>query len=201
MLGYPLNTRVRGVLAVDVGADLALTLDDTPSKYFPAHIAPPSGSNSTYDGSPRSALSPHTLYWVGAVTQLGACHRVEDLDATVYELLAKPEPVTNGRAVVGYSAPMLPVDQLYPRSAELKAMGDAKAIETVACAVFSERESQRSRGSYRDTFAEAPATHWAALSAVGTYALHFADGSEWKIAEASLAPELPFVTMSVREAA
>lgn len=200
MLGHPLDTRVRRVLSVDVAAGLALTLDSTPTKYFPAGIAAPSGSNSTFDGSPRSALSPYTLYWVGAVTQLGPCQRIEDVQGTVYELIAKPEPVTNGRRTLGYSAPMLPVADLYPRSAEVKALGGKDVEATIECAVFSESESTRPRGSYRDTFIEAPASAWSAVSAQGNRALHFADGSAWQIVDATLAPDLPFVSMSVRKA-
>ena len=199
MLGVPLDTRVRRTLAVTVGEGLALTLDDTPSSYFAAHINQPQGDNGLTDGSPRDELSPYRLYRAGPESMLGACYRVEDLDGTVYELLSKPKPLQNGRRIIGHSAPILPVGDLYPRSAEVWELGGEAALASVECAVYSERSEQRGRGEYHGTFAEAPASAWATLSGGGNRSLRFADGSEWRILDATLAPELPFVSMSIRK--
>lgn len=200
MLGHPLDTRIRRIFAVTVDEGLSLTLDDTPTAYFPAHLSAPSAGNSSSEGSPRSTLSPHTLSWQGT-PQLGACDRIEVPDDETYELLAKPEPVTAGRRTVGYSALVLPVGSLYPRSAAVKAQGNSDSLATIECAVFSKRSEQRGRGEYEGTFAEAPAAAWNSDVLRRNHLLHFADGSEWAIVEASLGVEVPFVTMAIRRAA
>lgn len=201
MLGVPLDTRIRRVLAVTLGEDLALTIGETPSGYFPAHLAQPQGESSVLDGSPRTSLPSRTLYWQGAVAPLGASHRIEDLDGTVYELVAKPQPVTNGRGVAGYSASVLPIEQLYPRSAELHANRGDDVIAEVHCAIFSERQNDGGRGTTHDDFCELPPSAWLDLDGLQNPELHFDDGSVWRLSEASLSREVPYVTGSARKAA
>lgn len=199
MQGIPLNIRVRRVLAVTVDDGLALSFDEAPSAYFPANLSQPTGGNSTFDGSPRSGLSAYTLYWQTTPADLDVGHRFEVLGDAVYELLAKPEPVTSGRQRLGYSAPCLPISRLYPRAADLKAMGVAAVIAEVDCAVFSDRENKGQRGTYHDTLCELPASAWSDIDGAHNLELHFGDGSAWKIAEASLSPEAPFVAAALRK--
>lgn len=199
MQGIPLDSRIRRVLGVTVDDGLALTFDEAPSKYFPANVSQPVGANSTFDGSPRNGLSAFTLYWQSAPVTLDVCHRVETTDAETYELLARPEPVMSGRQRLGYSAPVLPVSSLYPRAADLKAMGAAAVVAEVECAVFADRESKGQRGSYHDTLCELPPSTWSDIGDGRNLELHFGDGSVWKIAEASLSPEAPFVAAGLRK--
>lgn len=200
MLGVPLDKRVRRVLGVTVDEGLSLTLDDTPGAYFPANVTQPQSDNGLLDGSPRTSKSVWRLYWQRPPAEIHACDRIEVPGDTTYELISAPRKVNNGRRVVGYSAPMLPVDQLYPRSADVKDMGKADALATIACCLYSERGEQRGRGEYHGTFAEAPASAWEAISSGANRELHFSDGSVWKITDATLAPELPYVSMTVRKA-
>lgn len=201
MLGVKLDTRVRRTVGVTVSAGLAPTVSEESSAYFPARVERPSRPNSEREGSPRVVLGPYTLWWAAsAPVTLAPCDRIEVPGDTIYELLAKPESVRNGRRTLGYRASALPIADLYPRSAELKALGAEATIATVPCAVFSERESRTGRGQYSETFAEAPSIAWAAIDGVDSNAaLHFADGSVWRITEATLAPEIPFVSMAVRK--
>jgi hypothetical protein len=200
MLGTPLDCRVRRVLGVTLEEGLALTLDDDATAYFPAHVTVPGSDNSTFEGSPRNGLSSWRLTWQSAPAEFAACDRIEVPADAVYELLADPRPVTNGRRTIGFSAPMLPVSDLYPRSAELRDLGGDVALATVACAVFQGRESHNQRGTYHDTFCELPPSAWQYITPKKTQTLHFADGSVWKIAEAALGSEVPFVTASLRKA-
>lgn len=199
MIGTPLNRRVRRVLGVTVDDGLALSLVDTPSVYFPAAVTSPSGDNSTFDGSPRTGLSAWRLTWQIPMP-LHACDRIEVPDDDTYELLADPRPVLNGRRTVGFSAPMLPVALLYPRSADLMALGGGAALATVECAIFSARESNGQRGTYHDTYCELPSSVWQLIDPAGNQALHFSDGSSWVMTEAALSPEVPFVTAGIRKA-
>lgn len=199
MQGIPLDSRIRRSLAVTIDDGLTLAFDAEPTSYFPARVSPPQGANGTFDGSPRNGLSPSTLYWRTGPT-LDICHRVEMLGSETYELIAKPEPVTLGRQTVGYSAPALAVSQLYPRSAELKELGNEAVIADVECAVFAERESKGQRGSYQDMLCELPPSTWANVDGAPNLELHFSDGSIWKLTEASLSPETPFVSAGIRKA-
>lgn len=199
MLGTPFNKRVRRVLHVDAGDDLTLTLDPAPSAYFPANLAKPQGDNGLLDGAPRTSLSPWRLTWLRAA-ELGVCDRVEVPHDATYELLSKPKPVMNGRRVVGYSAPVLPVDLLYPRSAELYDLGGEDPVATIACALYTEQDSQRGRGDYRDTFADAPPNAWEHFDGTRNRELRFEDGSVWRVMNPMLAPEVPYVSMTLKRA-
>lgn len=197
MLGVPLDTRVRRTLGVEVGAELALGFTVIPTPYFPAHLTPAQGVPASLDGSPRTSLPSQTLYWQGAFAPLRASDRYENLDETVYEVISQPMEVTNGRSVVGYSAAVLPVSLLYPRSAVLKANAEDDEIATVECSIFSERESKTQRGAYHDDFAEFPPSVWQYIDGAQNLELHF-DDEVWKITEASLSREVPYVTAAVR---
>jgi hypothetical protein len=200
MLGTPLDRRVRRTLGVSIGDDLTLSLVDTPTVYFPANVAQPQADNGLLDGSPRTSRSVWRLAWAPMALELAACDRIEVPDDTTYELISAPRKVNNGRRVVGYSAPMLPVSILYPRSAELKTQGGGETVATVECAVYSERESNTARGSYEDTFCELPSSAWQHIRDQHNLELHFGDGSVWRLSEATLAPELPYVNASIRKA-
>jgi hypothetical protein len=201
MLGVPLDIRVRRTLAVTVGAGLALALDEKAGAYFPAHLAQPSGDNGLLDGAPRTELSVWRLYW-GPTTILGACDRIEVPGDTTYELISRPRKLSAARLVVGFSAPLLPVSALYPRSAEVRERGAAKALATIACAIYSERDESLSRGRYVDTFIDAPPSAYEALTgAHQNRELHFADGSVWNVGDVTLAPELPYVSGTIRKVA
>jgi hypothetical protein len=201
MLGVPLDKRVRRTLAVTVGTDLTLDLDDAPGSYFPANLTAPQGDNGLLDGSPRTSLSPWRLYWETRTVELHACDRIEVPGDTTYELIAKPRAVNNGRRVIGHSCPVLPVSLLYPRTAQLKALGKAETLATVECALYSERSEGRGRGSYKGDFADAAPAAWPAMRdrPEQNLELHFAD-TVVKIASATLAPELPYISLDLRRA-
>lgn len=199
MLGVPLDKRARRVLTVTVDAGLALTLDETPSRFVPMHVAEPQADNSLFDGSPRTSRSVWRLYWQGTLLNLGPCDRVEVHGGETFELIAVPKPVMNGRVVVGYSAPALPVSVLYPRTAELRALGSEEAIATVECAVYSARESNGQRGTFHDTFCEMPPAAWPHITPKANQVLAFSDGLVWTLNEASLSAEVPFVSASIRK--
>jgi hypothetical protein len=201
MLAVPLKLRVRRTLAVAVAPDLSLSLDDAAGAYFPAGLQAPQADNGQLDGSPRTSLAPWRLYWSRTPAELHACDRIEVPGDTTYELIAQPREVSSGRRVVGRSCPVLPVDVLYPREAELKDLGIDAAIAAVRCVIYSEREEQGQRSSYVNTFAEFPPSVWPHLDGAANRELHFADGSVWRIAEATLAPEMPYVTASAKKVA
>lgn len=202
MLGTPLDRRIRRTLAVTVDAGLALTLDDTASDYFPAHVDEPEADNGLLDGSPRTSRSVWRLFYMGAYVQFGACDRFQAYPDTVaYELIAVPKPVSNGRQVLGHSAPCLPVPILYPRTADLRELGSEETVATVECAVYSAREGNNQRGSYEDTFIDLPPAAWPHMAALANPQLHFGDGSVWSLHEATLGPELPYVSGSIRKVA
>jgi hypothetical protein len=201
MLGTPLNTRVRRTLGVSLSEGLALTFVDTPTVYFPANIQAPDADNSTFEGSPRTGLTSSRLAWKLPL-DLKACDRVEALGGEVYELLADARPLTAGRSRVGFAAPVLPVAELYPRTAELRILGADAPLATVECAVFQGRETTGGRGKYTDTFCELPPSTWEHFQAEPkkNRELVFADGPVWKLAEAVLGAEVPFVTATLRKA-
>lgn len=198
MLGVPLNKRVRRVLAVSVADDLAVSIDETPGAYFPAGLQPPQFDNNTGDGSPRTVLAPWRLYWSRVPARLGPCDRVEVPGDATYELLAAPKPVLAGRSRVGFSAPVLPVEQLYPRSAELRALGADEPIATVECAVFQSREIHGQRTTSEDAFCELPPSAWQHIDRKETQRLVFGPNREAKISEAALGTEVPFITATLR---
>lgn len=198
MLGVPLNQRIRRVLGVSLDADMALTLDERAMACFPAHLAQPSGENSTSDLSPRQGRATATL-WTGPrlPVTLRASDRVEAGGAT-YELLSAPREVTNGRATIGYRVPVLPIGELYPRSAAVHEMGNDRAVGEVECSLFSLASRDGTRASYQDSFAEAPASALDLLTGRNRE-LRFEGGEVWKIADASLSREVPFVAMTLRK--
>jgi hypothetical protein len=198
MLGVPLDKRVRRVLGVSIGDDLALTLDDTATAYFPAHVLAPQADNGLLDSSPRTALSPWRVYWLRAPAELRFGDHIEVPDDTTYELISKPRAVNNGRRVVGHSAPALPVGVLYPRSAEVWELGGEKALSTIACNVYSQREDQQPRGDFHDTFGEAPASALEDLT--GTNRELRIGEQTWKIVDAALSVEAPYVSLNLRKA-
>lgn len=200
MLGTPLNARVRRTLGVSIGEDLALAIIDTPTIYFPANVGQPQTENGSLDGSPRTSRSTSTLTWGPTTTFLAACDRIEVPEDTTYELLAEPRKLLNGRRVVGFSAPMLPVSVLYPRSAELTTLGGGEVLATVECSVYSTRDTDTGRGSYEETFCEMPPSAWPYIDGAANLELRFADGSVWKLAEATLGTEVPFVTATIKKA-
>jgi hypothetical protein len=196
--GVPLNQRVRRVLSVSLDAGNALNLDDAPSVYFPAHIAQPIGENATSDLSPRQGRATATL-WLGPrlPVALHASDRIEAAGAT-YELLSAPREVTEGRATIGYRAPVLPIGELYPRTAGVHLLGEDEPTGQVECSLFSLTHRNASRGDYQDSFAEAPASALNLLTP-GNRELRFDGGERWKITDAALSREVPFVAMTLRK--
>jgi hypothetical protein len=202
MLGVPLDKRIRRTLAVTVGANLAVEVDDTASPYFAASLLAPQADNSLLDGSPRTSLSPWRLYWDARGPELHACDRVEVPGVTTYELISQPRAVNAGRRVVGHSCPVLPISKLYPRSAQLHELGKDDSLGTVECALYSERQESRGRGTYRGDFADAAPSAWEAIRTAPTknLVLDFGDGEIHKIASATLASELPYISLDLKRA-
>lgn len=200
MRGVPLNQRLRRVLSVTLDAGNALQLDEVPSSYFPAHIAQPQGENSTADISPRQGRATSTL-WLGPRLPilLHPSDRIEDEDA-VYEALSAPRAVTEGRSTIGHRVPVLPIGELYPRNAAVHVLGSDEPEGTVDCSLFSLAHRNASRGSYDDSFAEAPASALALLTGNGNRELRFDGGEVWKIRSAALSREVPFVAMALSKA-
>jgi hypothetical protein len=198
MRGVPLNQRIRRVLSVSLDAGNALTFDTDPSVYFPAHVAQPSGENATSDISPRQARATATL-WLGPRPPVvfHPSDRIEAAGAT-YELLSAPREVTEGRSTVGYRALVLLIGELYPRAAFVHALGDDDPAGEIQCSLFSLAHRNASRGDYQDSFAEAPAGALELLSA-GNHELRFNGGEQWKITDAALSREVPFVAMTLRK--
>jgi hypothetical protein len=198
MRGVPLNQRIRRVLSVSLDAGNALTFDTDPSAYFSAHVAQPTGENSTSDISPRQGRASATL-WLGARLPLvlHPSDRIE-VGGTTYELLSAPRQVTEGRSTVGHRAPVLPVGELYPRAASVHALGDDDPAGGIECSLFSLAHRNASRGDYQDSFAEAPASALELLSGTN-HELLFDGGERWKITDAALSREVPFVAMTLRK--
>jgi len=115
-----------------------------------------------------------------------------------YELLSAPREVTEGRSTVGYRAPVLPVGELYPRAAFVYALGNDDPAGEIECSLFSLAHRNASRGDYHDSFAEAPASALELLSA-GNRELRFEGGELWKVTDAALSREVPFVAMTLRK--
>lgn len=199
MRGVPLNQRVRRVLGVSLDAGNALAIDDVPSSFFPAHVAQPQGENATSDISPRQGRATSTL-WLGARLPilLHPSDRIE-VGETVYELLSAPREVTEGRTTTGHRAPVLPIGELYPRTAAVHALGDDDPAGEIQCSLFSLAHRSASRGEYHGSFAEAPAAALAVIeSAKGSNReLRFEGGEVWKITDASLSREVPYVAMTL----
>ncbi len=200
MRGVPLNQRIRRVLSVSLDSEMTLTLDDKPSSFFPAHIAQPSGENSTADISPRQGRATATL-WLGPRLPilLHPSDRIEVGDA-VFELLAAPREVTEGRSTIGHRAPVLPIGELYPRTAAVHVLGSDDAEGEVECSLFSLASRNAPRGSFNDSFGEAPASALDLLAGSGNRELRFEGGEVWKIRDASLSREVPFVALSLSKA-
>ena len=198
MRGVPLDQRIRRVLSVSLDAGNALVLDDGPSAYFPAHVAQPSGENSTSDISPRQGRATATL-WLGPRLPL-ELHPSDRIEAagTTYELLSAPREVTEGRATIGHRVPVLPVGDLYPRTADVHVLGDDDPAGEIACSLFSLAHRNASRGDYHDSFAEAPASALELLSGANRE-LRFDGGERWKVTDAALSREVPFVAMTLRK--
>jgi hypothetical protein len=199
MRGVPLNQRIRRVLSVSLDAEMALTLDDDPSAYFPAHLAQPSGENSTSDISPRQGRATSTL-WLGPrlPVVLHPSDRIE-VAGTTYELLSAPRAVTEGRSAIGHRVPVLPIGELYPRTAAVHPLGDDDPAGEIECSLFSLASRNAPRGDYHDSFGEAPASALALLEGPNRE-LRFEGGERWKIRDASLSREVPFVALSLTKA-
>jgi hypothetical protein len=199
MRGVPLNQRIRRVLSVSLDAGNALQLDDTPSSFFPAHVAQPQGENSTSDISPRQGRATSTL-WLGPRLPilLHPSDRIE-VGETVYELLSAAREVTEGRSTVGYRAPVLPIAELYPRTAAVHPLGVDDPAGEIECSVFSLAHRNASRGEYDDSFGEAPVTALSVLEGVSgsNVELRFEGGERWKVRSFSLSREVPFVAMQL----
>lgn len=199
MRGVPLNQRLRRVLSVSLTDGMALNIDDAPSPFFPAHIAQPQGEPSTADISPRQGRATSTL-WLGARRPilLNPSDRVE-AGETVYEMLSAPREVTEGRSTIGHRAPVLPIAELYPRTAAVHPLGDDEAVGEIECSVFSLAHRNASRGEYDDSFGEAPASALEVLEGVkvSNVELRFGGGERWKIRSFSLSREVPFVAMQL----
>jgi hypothetical protein len=200
MRGVPLNQRIRRSLSVTLDAGNALTLDDDPSTYVPAHVAQPTGENSTSDISPRQGRATATL-WLGSrlPLMLNASDRIE-VAGTTYELLSAPREVTEGRTTIGHRVPVLPIGELYPRTAAVHVLGDGTSAGEIECSVFSLAHRNAPRGSYDDSFGEAPASALELLTGAGNRELRFDGGEVWKIRSASLSREVPFVALSLSKA-
>jgi hypothetical protein len=205
MATVPLNSRIRRQLGVTLEEGLGLTIDSSPSAYFPAHIAAPGTDNSSFDGSPRTGLASWKLDWQSAPVTLKACDRVQagaGLHRDVLELLADPRPLKSGARTVGYTAPVLPITDLYPRLATMRFLGSPDPLAVVACAVYQGRETTGGRGKYTDTFCELEPSAWQHIQndPKKNRELVFGDGSVWKLVEATLGAEVPFVTATLRKA-
>lgn len=198
MLGVPLDKRVRRTVGVLVGDDLAVTIDGAATSYFPAHVLAPQSDNGLLDSSPRTTLSPWRVYWLRTPAELRFGDHIEVPNDTTYELISTPRAVNNGRRVVGYSAPALPVDVLYPRTAEVWDLGGVASVATVACNVYSQREDQQPRADFHDAFGEAPASALETLTGTNRE-LRLGDQT-WKITDAALSVEAPYVSLNLRKA-
>jgi hypothetical protein len=197
LIGVPLDSRVRRVLGVDVDDGLAVTVDDDASAYFPAHVLAPQADNELLDGSPRTSRSPWRIYWERAPVEIGPSHRIEVPNDTTYELISPPRRINRGRQVVGFSAPAIPVAELYPRTAEVHSVGDDDVLATIQCNLYSPQEFSTARGSYEDAFAEAPPASWPDLEAANLE-LRFDGGEKWKVSQATLNRQVPYVNMQAR---
>lgn len=196
MRGVPLNQRVQRTLSVSLDPQMGLTLDAAPSGYLPAHLAQPSGENSTSDISPRQGRAAATL-WLGPrmPVALQPCDRIE-VDGTTYELLSAIREVTEGRGTIGYRVPVLPLGELYPRTAAVHKLGTDTAEGEVECSLFSLISRNASRGDFDDSFGEAPASALALLEG-SNRELRFEGGERWKIRNAELSREVPFVALAL----
>lgn len=199
MRGVTLNQRVRRVLGVSLDAEMALTLDDDPSAYFPAHIAAPFAEPSVLDVSPRTGR-PWSTLWLGPrpPVALRPGDRIE-AESVTYELLSAVREVTQGRSTIGCRVPVLPIGDLYSRTAAVHALGNDEAEGEVECCVYSLISRNAARGDFNDAFGDAPATALALLEGRNRE-LRFEGGEVWKIRTASLSREVPYVALSLSKA-
>lgn len=196
MLGVKLDSRARRVLTVTTNPEAEVSVDTTPGSYFPLRITAPEGPGPTSDGSPRTSAAVHSLWFAPRAELLNPGDRLEVFGGDVLELLSKPAAVNVGRRTTGYQVSALPVDVLYPRSADVFDQGDATPVaEDVELSIYSPTDTVRGTGDSRDYFAEAPAAHQSVLTQNRIVRL----GSEdFRIIGPTLSRELPYVAMTLR---
>jgi hypothetical protein len=155
----PLNARARRTRLLAVGEDLAVSADTTPGAFFACHLHKPSPKPA--GGSPRDRR-PGTLTWRdGPILHIGS--RVELWADQEWELVGEPAPVRSGLSLLGSSAEVLPLAELYPRIGTLQLLGGGSPIPDVPFAAWQPTERDTDRGTYADYLGEVPVEYEQAL--------------------------------------
>lgn len=151
-----LTQRIQRTRLVTVGDDLSVDVDDEPTAYVPGRLLTHSG----HTDRPRDA-KPSRLFWLKNL-ELSAGSRVSVGDEE-WELTGKPESLRAGMTQLRMAADVLRVAELYPRTAELRALGDDEVIAEIPFALYTPREQETDRGEYFEYEGECPIEFAAAL--------------------------------------
>ena len=193
MIG-PLNQPVRQVRAVTVTAGQAVTINATPSRWFPARLVAPEEQDRPPE--PRAAR-PHQLVYqahnlTGPAVTLRPADRVATVTGTQWELVGPPSAAGDALA-----ADVHRVTDLYPVTGLLEEQGGTDVQAGVPIAVWpATGERSTDRGVYTEFLGEAPAEHLAALTVTNRQLI--VGAQKLKIVSAVLHVEVPRVEMALR---
>lgn len=145
-------------------ADRVVVVATPTAPPFFVSLVPPTSSKES-DGSPRS-LPPYKMRYRAGVLggpSMGAGWRValnrplgRPYENAVYELLAAPKEFRSGAVTDGIEAVVAPMSILYPYIATLHEQNGSLIGTTIPVALWDDRESQQSTGTYEDFSGEAP---------------------------------------------
>lgn len=193
MLPAYLSERAVRSRLVTVGTDLEVTVDDDSTPYFACSLREP--DEAPTDGAPRDRPAAQMSFLDGPDLTVGS--RVNFWQGEEWEIVEGPAMVRTGFTLVGYRAFVLPVADLWPRTAALTKLGDEDPLEggeEVPCAIWQPSERDTDRGSYGDYLGEVP-IEFAALIVDN---VDFILGEEaFRIAKSSTDYETPRVSLEL----
>lgn len=192
------NSRITRRVVVESDADITVT--DALGAWFGVQRIRTGREPASLDaGSPRRQRTDLIRYRGGALAPPGGPLRAGDrveLESSVFELVGAPRQIKLGRILMGFEAPVLPVERLYPFVGQLQEQGGVLVTADVRFSAFSVDEAHLTTGTYEDFDAETGLEHYSEAK----INRQLVSGSKiFKITSAEVDTVGGFVKMTVRK--